>query len=79
MDRVGDLEPARLVAEALGIQDVRTEVDSTLYVDVTVRLGPEWSGPPAEMEEAEEKPPWWNPRRWFGRGDSSGSDSPSGP
>jgi hypothetical protein len=45
MDRVGKLETARLVADALGILQLRSEPDSTLFVDVTVRLGPEWTGP----------------------------------
>lgn len=42
--RTGGEESARRVAEVLGIprEDVRSEPDSTLYVDVTVRLGPDW-------------------------------------
>lgn len=45
LDRVGKERPARAVARALGIPDVRSEPDSGLYVDVTVRLGPEWRDP----------------------------------
>lgn len=78
-DRVGDLETARLVADALGIEDVRSEPDSTLYVDVTVRLGPEWvMGEVGEEGEDEEELPWWSFRRLFGRKDSPGSKSPTG-
>jgi hypothetical protein len=44
MDRVGDLEKARSVAEALGILQVISTPDSTRLVDVTVRLGPDWTG-----------------------------------
>lgn len=49
--RTGGLTQARQVAEVLGIERdrVREEPDSTLYVDVTVRLGPDWG--PAEIRE----------------------------
>lgn len=47
LDRVGRPEGAERVAEALGIEHVRTAVDSTLYVDVSVILGRDW----AEAEE----------------------------
>ena len=57
MDRVGRPEMAGRVAGALGIGDVRSEPDSTLFVDVTVRLGPEWSSPGAR-EEAEDSSAW---------------------
>ena len=42
LDRVGQVDLARAVAEVLRIREVRTQLDSTLYVEVTVRLGPEW-------------------------------------
>lgn len=45
VDRVGDLEHARTVAAALGIDSVVTAVDSTLMLEVTVILGGDW--PPA--------------------------------
>ena len=45
MDRVGALETATLVADALGIPRVRSEPDSTLFLEVTVRLGPDWTDP----------------------------------
>lgn len=41
--RLGNLEDARAVAEALGIAAVVSEPDTGLYVDVTVRLGADWA------------------------------------
>lgn len=69
LDRVGTLEPARDVADALGIRHVRSEPDSNLYLDVTVVLGTEWMPtPPVVDEEAgTQARPWWDPRRWVGR------------
>ena len=69
MDRVGIMETARLVAQTLGIAQVRSEPDSTLFVDVTVRLGPDWTGPPSMVEKEEEDSPWWDLRRFFRRSD----------
>jgi len=46
LDRVGRLEGARDVAEALGIPNVRSEPDPNLYLDVSVMLGRGWR--PAE-------------------------------
>ena len=70
MDRVGNMDPARSVAEALGIAQVRSEPDSTRLVDVTVRLGPDWSSPRSVMEGDEDVAPWWDLRRLFRRGKS---------
>ncbi|MFC1660597.1 LytR C-terminal domain-containing protein [Gemmatimonadota bacterium] len=42
LDRVGRLDFAEGVAEVLGIRDVRTQLDSSLYLEVTVHLGGEW-------------------------------------
>lgn len=42
IDRVGDVEAAVMVAAALGIQTVRSEPDSSLLLEVTVRLGKDW-------------------------------------
>ncbi|CAN5839262.1 hypothetical protein BH23GEM3_BH23GEM3_12260 [soil metagenome] len=42
IDRVGRLEDARRVAAALGIDAVRSEPDSTLYLEATVILGRDW-------------------------------------
>lgn len=44
LDRVGDPDHAARVAEALGIEIVRTLPDTTLYLDVTVVLGSDWEG-----------------------------------
>lgn len=41
--RVGDLEPARRVADALGIRQVELRPDENLYLDVTLLLGGDWS------------------------------------
>jgi hypothetical protein len=73
MDRVGDLDTARLVAEAMGIQRVRSQPDSTLLVDVTVMLGPEWALPQEPVGE-EESAPWWDIRRFFRGGDSAAAE-----
>ena len=45
IDRVGERETAAAVAGALGIDSVRSEPDPNLYVDVTVRLGSDWTVP----------------------------------
>ncbi len=42
LDRVGHLETARGVARALGVERVRTAIDTTLYLEVTVVLGKDW-------------------------------------
>lgn len=42
LDRVGRPEIARRVADALGIEQVRTELDSLLYLEVSVLLGEDW-------------------------------------
>ncbi|CAN5837136.1 LytR C-terminal domain-containing protein [soil metagenome] len=42
IDRVGNVAAADSVAGALGLQSVRIEPDSTLYLDVTVVLGRDW-------------------------------------
>ena len=78
MDRTGGVEDAKSVGEVLGIADVRQEPDTTRYVDVTVRLGPEWSldGNGGEMEIS--PAPWWDLRRLFKRNDSTGSHDPTG-
>lgn len=68
LDRVGDLDTARSVAEVLGIPTFRSEMDSTLLVDVTVRLGPEWPDPGTVAEAAGTHQAWWDPRRLLPRG-----------
>lgn len=69
LDRVGRLEPARDVADALGIRHVRSEPDSNLYLDVTVVLGKEWIPAPSPTGDdvVGRVLPWWDPRGWLGR------------
>ena len=50
VDRVGELEWARAVADALGIPIVRSDPDPNLYLDVSVVLGRDWVPPDTEME-----------------------------
>jgi len=66
LDRMGAVERARSVADALGIRNVRSEPDSNLYLDVSVVLGRDWQpAPPPQAEPVAS--PWWDPRGWFGR------------
>jgi len=78
MDRVGRLEDARKVADALGIREVRSEPDSNLYVEMTVRLGPEWPQPREPGKEIPGSPAWWDIRRFFLRDDNTGTPDPRG-
>ena len=68
-DRVGRLDAARAVAARLGIDNVLSDPDPNLYVDVTVVVGRSWAGPNAGSRAGESGPsrPWWDPRGWFGR------------
>lgn len=45
LDRLGRIEAAWGVARALGIERVRTAIDSTLLLEVSVILGSDWSRP----------------------------------
>ncbi len=45
IDRVGNPDAARQVADALGVSRVVTERDSTLMVDASVVLGKDWRRP----------------------------------
>ncbi|MGW8266367.1 MAG: LytR C-terminal domain-containing protein [Longimicrobiales bacterium] len=68
LDRVGRSDVARTVADALGIRAVVLEPDSNLFVDVTVRLGPEWA-----LEEepiGTRAPSWWDLRRYLRKRDN---------
>lgn len=59
--RVGDIEPARRVADALGLQRVVLEPNRNLYLDVTVVLGKDWADPGAAVGVEEVGPLiiWW--------------------
>ncbi len=63
VDRVGRLEAARAVASALGIGNVRSEPDTSLYLDTTVRLGRDWV--PLSRRTVPEGEPWWDLRRFL--------------
>ena len=63
IDRVGRIEKARAVADALGVGRVVSEPDTNLYLDVTVLLGAEWDLSPA-LDPGREELPWWNLGRW---------------
>ena len=69
IDRVGHPHMAGAVANALGIDNVLSEADSNLFVDVTVLLGGEWSGVIVQEEDSLPAPSRvpWNPRGWFNR------------
>lgn len=69
LDRMGELDPARTVADALSIRNVRSEPDSNLYLDVSVVLGRDWQPlrPPEPEASEAEKRPWWDPRGWVER------------
>jgi hypothetical protein len=54
LHRGGGMEAARGVAAALGIQEVRSEPDSTLLVDVTVLLGSAWGRDDSEAPSSED-------------------------
>lgn len=43
IDRMGRTNVALDVAKALGVAQVKTAIDTTRYVDVTVLLGKDWS------------------------------------
>jgi hypothetical protein len=68
VDRVGNLAWARAVADALGIDQVRSDPDSNLYLDVSVVVGGGWDPPGAAgMIETSDSLRWWDPRRLFRR------------
>lgn len=68
IDRVGRIELARSVADALGIPDVLSRPDSNLYLEVSVLLGRDWSEAPLPAGgEDPDAGARVDPRRWFGR------------
>lgn len=71
--RVDSLEPARRVAEALGLRRVRHEPDRDLYLDVTVILGTDLTRIVEGLDSVQAsstpvRPGWWaRLRRAWGR------------
>lgn len=57
--RVDSIEPARRVADALGVMQVEKEPDRNLYLDVSVILGRDWAEPAPEEEEGVAEV-WWS-------------------
>lgn len=67
IDRVGRTDQAQAVAKALGIDNVFSEPNPNLYVDVTVVLGRAWAPKVRDLEtSAPGSLSWWDPRSWFG-------------
>ena len=67
IDRVGRIDAARAIAKALGIDNVLSDPNPNLYVDVTVVVGSTWQPVDlARRSEITEPWPWWDPREWFG-------------
>ncbi len=59
--RLESVEPARRVADALGLRKVVHSPDRNLYLDVTVIVGKDWAGSPAFGSQAEPRAlqTWW--------------------
>ncbi|MGD2217566.1 MAG: LytR C-terminal domain-containing protein [Gemmatimonadales bacterium] len=60
--RLDDLEPARRVADALGLRRVLHQPDRNLYLDVTVILGSDWGSglePRNPEPQARGEGLWW--------------------
>ena len=63
----GRTDQAQAVAKARGIDNVLSEPNPNLYVDVTVVLGREWDPDVrSRRSETSGSVPWWDPRGWFG-------------
>ena len=69
IDRVGRTDVAHAVAKALGIDNVQSDPDPNLYVDVSVLLGSAWAANESTMgaNEVVRARSRWDPRGWFGR------------
>ena len=69
IDRVGRMELAEGVANALGIHNVLVEPDPDLFVDVTVMLGRDWAARAGDVDGFGAPPSRapWDPRGWLGR------------
>jgi hypothetical protein len=61
VDRVGRTDFARGVAEVLGIDSLRSELDEDLYVDLSVILGQDWQPPDAPGDDSGTPEPPPNP------------------
>ena len=59
IDRVGEPQTATAVARTLGIDSVKSEPDPNLFVDVTVRLGSDWTAPQETGSTGENPLPGW--------------------
>ena len=72
LDRVGRIDMARAVADALGIGSVRSEPDPNLFLDVSVMLGEGWEVLlPTEAAPVSEFYAWWDLRRFRSRDGSA--------
>jgi hypothetical protein len=69
VDRVGRPDLARAVADVLGLEEVLSQPDPNLFVDVTVLLGKDWSGTAGADDDGGAVPTRepWDPRGWIGR------------
>lgn len=65
IDRVGDGPLTQWLSEALGIDSVSSQPDSSRLVEATVRLGPEWAVPEPQIVETPAQKPWWDLTRYF--------------
>ena len=63
--RSGNTSMARAVADTLGIDNVLSDPNPNLYVDVTVVVGGAWTGPPKRTLDGVARR-LWDPRTWFG-------------
>ena len=67
IDRVGRADFARAVAASLGIDNVLSEPDPDLFLDVTVVVGGAWTPEgAADAVGPDDDLPRWDPRSWFG-------------
>jgi len=64
LDRSGRPEAARAVGEVMGTASILSELDSNLYLDVTVLVGKEWAPDDLDTEDPPgDGAPWWDLRR----------------
>lgn len=67
IDRVRRPDLARAVASALRIDNVQSDPEPNLFVDVTVVVGRDWVGPDGldAPDPGVEEGAWWDPRSWL--------------